>query len=268
MGTSGCQPEDMMDGLPTPRFGLTGVGFIDHGQVMALAGVIARELVSEPDATMNGLALTVENAREILTHYPQLDVIEACYLTGPGECSFCGYHDQDAEVQEVPAWVTQAKAERDSAILTLSAISETTVALSADPAKDGEWLATLYKTDPAGFQRTWPMLATSPGWQEAIAVARKLIFGDQSQAQAPAQPAPLPGGMMAHTLAAGPSQRGHTLGHQRQHLDLEGHHRYHHTGDTIAGDRQRQPAPQEPPPQAEPPPQEDKPRRRRGRRRR
>ena len=80
-----------MDGLPRPRFGRTGMDWLDHGHVLALAGVIARELADSPDETTASLATTVEAQREILVHYPDLDAIEACYKAGASDdCEYCG----------------------------------------------------------------------------------------------------------------------------------------------------------------------------------
>jgi hypothetical protein len=263
--------------LPAPRFG-RGWPELERAQVLALAGVIARELASEPDATVNSLAATVEAARETLSHFPQLDLIEACYKAGPEDpCEFCASGGSTLfpphEPQDPPEWVTQARAERDAAVMTLSAISET-VALSDGQGQSlGQWLAGLYRSDKEKFFETFRVLRSdsSPASQQAISEAHSLIFGDQPPA--PAGPTPLPGGNMSHTLAAGPSQRRHTLGHQRKHLvEVEGNRFRHfgsgHAAGTIsAGDHPQLPPPA--PEQPEPPPAEpetEKPRRRRRRR--
>ena len=253
--------------LPAPRYGLTGLGFIDRGQVIALRNHIDRELAAEPDLTASSLAATVEAARATLAAYPELSLIEQCFLSGPDDvCPFCAQADHLApehQVQEVPEWVLQAKAERQAAVLTLSAIAEAgTVQLSDGQQQSlGAWLAGLWHSDRDSFYQNFQLLArdSSPQSAAAISEARQLVFGNQP-------PAPAPGGAMSHTLAAGPSQRQHTLGHQRQHLDLARHHRQPHAGDTISTDRHRQPALPPPAPEQPAPEQEARPRRKRGRR--
>jgi hypothetical protein len=223
--------------LPRPRFGRSGLDWLDRGQIIALSGVIARELAAEPDATVNGLAMTVEAAWETLSHYPDLDAIAECCAAGPGDpCAFCDRESwHDSEPQELPEWILQARAEREAAILTLTAIAEAgdTLKLSDDQSL-GEWLGRLYYSDHAEFIKTYQVLArdSSPQSAAAIEEARQIVFGNRpAPDQPPAAPAPLPGGNMSHTLAAGPSQRRHTLGVQRNHYDLEGHRHRRATGD-------------------------------------
>jgi hypothetical protein len=269
--------------LPRLRFG-RGWDWLEDAQVAALAGVIARELAAEPDATTSSLAATVEAARETLSHYPDLDLIEACYRAGPeDDCRFCAggsTRTPQHEVQEVPDWVHQARAERDAAVLTLSAIAETVALSDGQQESLGQWLAGLYHSDRGEFYKTFAVLRSdsSPQSAEAIAEAHKIVFGDQPPGDQQPAPTPLPGGSMSHTLAAGPSQRQHTLGHQRKHLaEVEGNRfaRFgsgHAAGTISAGDHPRlpPPAPESPEP-PEPPPAEPeterKPRRRRRRRR-
>lgn len=175
--------------LPSP-IGETGDAGLDRPQVIALAGLIAREYAHDPGATTATLAGTVEACKETLAAYPQLDDITECYLAGPEDtCLFClrgGGPYAPHEAQELPAWVVEARQARGVAMLTLSAIAEAgdgTLAL-CDPQTDGEWLAQLYRTDPAGFQRTWPTIMFSPAWQDAIQVARQ-ILGVQPPAAPP-----------------------------------------------------------------------------------
>jgi len=156
-----------------------------------------------------------------------------------------------------------ARAERDAAILTLTAIGETLALSDSGGQSLGQWLADLYRSDREGFYRTFQVLRADPSSQAAISEAHRIIFGQEGQPAQGQPQAPLPGGSMSHTLAAGTSQRRHTLGHRRKHIPLEGH-RYRmfgspDTADTVSGDQHRQP-----PPPAEPEPEgQRKPRRRR-----
>jgi len=116
-----------------------------------------------------------------------------------------------------------------------------------DPVKFGTWLAQEYARDRGFYFRLLSDLERdqSPATQEALAIAGRIIAGSQP---APT-PTPLPGGNLAHTLAAGDHQRRHTLGVQRKHILLEGHRFRAYgsgidTGDTISGGR---PAPAPPP---------------------
>jgi hypothetical protein len=206
--------------VPRPRFGARWPE-LGRWQVVALSGVIARELAAEPDKTVNGLAATVAAAKDIVSHYPDLDAIERCY-TAPGDGCLCNRGDFPhlSEPGPVPEWVSLARDERDAALITLTAISETVALAAGQP----------------------------PG-----------------QGDEPAAPRPLPGGSMSHALAAGNSQRRHTLGVQRRYYDLEGHHHRRAPRDTISGDRHRPP---EPPPEPPPPPPEPEPGRKPRRRRR
>jgi hypothetical protein len=116
--------------VPTPRFG-RGWPELGRWQVIALSGVIARELAAEPDATALSLAATVEAARATLASYPDIDAIERCY-TAPGDGCLCDRGDFPhlSEAQDPPEWVSLARTERDAAVLTLTAIAKT-VALAA-----------------------------------------------------------------------------------------------------------------------------------------
>jgi hypothetical protein len=206
---------------------------------VALAQAFRRQLARDQDAGSVMLAAYQVAASELAAAWPQLDQIAACY-SSPGSgclCDVSGWIHQ-GEPQEPPAWLAEAREVKAAAEVTLQAIA---VAMSGPDITDigkiglsdgrslGEWLANLYRTDRDGLFRTFAVLRNDPGSQDAIAEARRLIFGDQPPA---APPAPPPGHQPAIPR----------LSHAavRNSIPLEGH-RFRHFGSGAA------PPPPEPP---------------------
>ena len=193
------------------------------GQVLALAGEIREDMAVAGALGLAAVDETRRQCQDIIGSWPQLDEIIACCAAGPGDpCPFCDSGDlfHTSEPQPVPQWAVEAVEAKLTAGLTLAAVE----------------------------------LTLAPSDRESVELSRP---APSDKPPAPARP--LPGGNMAHTMAAEHNRR-HTLGHQRKHYTLEGH-RFRRSGtadtaDTISTGR---------PPLPEPPPPEDKPRRRRRR---
>ena len=185
---------------PRLRFGMTGDPGIDRAQVMALARGYGAYVLEMGAAGVETVKLDARSARETLEHWPDADALSRCY-TDPGNClcSESGFiHDEEpVPPSEVPGWLTEALAARDSARMTLAAcqVALTAVAGLSDEVRLSELppddlareMVALYYANPAGFWMSYNGLKDDPGSAAGLDLAKRIIAaGAGGQAASPA----------------------------------------------------------------------------------